>query len=93
MKYLTVFKEDASKAGVEVNIKNIEWNSFIKLLDERNFEAVRPPGEEEVLIGILSRFGIRTPSRERVLTLLVTPTLKSTSLSILLENYLIRKRE
>ncbi len=41
MKYLTVFKEDASKAGVEVNIKNIEWNSFIKLLDERNFEAVR----------------------------------------------------
>jgi ABC-type transport system substrate-binding protein len=41
MKYLTVYKEDASKAGVEVNIKNIEWNSFIKLLDERNFEAVR----------------------------------------------------
>ena len=41
MKYLTVFKEDASKAGVEINIKNVEWNSFIKLLDERNFEAVR----------------------------------------------------
>jgi ABC-type transport system substrate-binding protein len=41
MKYLTVFKEDASKAGVEINIKNVEWNSFIKLIDERNFDSVR----------------------------------------------------
>jgi peptide/nickel transport system substrate-binding protein/microcin C transport system substrate-binding protein len=41
IKYLTVYKEDASKVGVEVNIKNVEWNSFIKLLDEKNFEAVR----------------------------------------------------
>jgi peptide/nickel transport system substrate-binding protein/microcin C transport system substrate-binding protein len=41
MKYLTIFKEDASKVGVELNLKNIEWNSFVKLLDERNFEAVR----------------------------------------------------
>lgn len=41
MKYLTIFKEDASKSGVEINIKNVEWNSFIKLLDERNFDAVR----------------------------------------------------
>lgn len=41
MKYLTVFKEDASKAGVEVNLKNVEWNSFIKLIEERNFDAVR----------------------------------------------------
>lgn len=41
MKYLTIFKEDASKVGVEIGIKNIEWNSFIKLLDERKFEAVR----------------------------------------------------
>ncbi|HXH29924.1 MAG TPA: ABC transporter substrate-binding protein [Bacteriovoracaceae bacterium] len=41
MKYLTVFKEDASKVGVDINIKNIEWNSFVKLLDEKNFEAVR----------------------------------------------------
>jgi ABC-type transport system substrate-binding protein len=41
MRYLTVFKEDASKAGVEINIKNVEWNSFIKLLDERKFDAVR----------------------------------------------------
>lgn len=41
MKYLTVFKEDAKKAGVEINIKLIEWNSFIKLLDERKFDACR----------------------------------------------------
>lgn len=41
MKYHTVFKEDASKVGVDINIKNIEWNSFVKLLDEKNFEAVR----------------------------------------------------
>jgi ABC-type transport system substrate-binding protein len=41
MKVLTIYKEDARKVGVDINIKNIEWNSFIKLLDERNFEAVR----------------------------------------------------
>lgn len=41
MKYHTVFKEDASKVGVDIKIKNIEWNSFVKLLDEKNFEAVR----------------------------------------------------
>lgn len=41
VKYLTVFKEDAKKAGVDVNVKIVEWNTFIKLLDERNFEAVR----------------------------------------------------
>ena len=41
MKYHTVFKEDASKVGVDINVKNIEWNSFVKLLDEKNFEAVR----------------------------------------------------
>lgn len=41
MKYLTVFKEDAKKAGVEINIKLIEWNSFVKLLEERKFDACR----------------------------------------------------
>jgi peptide/nickel transport system substrate-binding protein/microcin C transport system substrate-binding protein len=41
VKYLTVFKEDAKKAGVEINIKQMEWSSFIKLLDERKFDAVR----------------------------------------------------
>lgn len=41
VKYLTMFKEDAKKAGIDVKIKFIEWNSFIKALDERNFDAVR----------------------------------------------------
>lgn len=41
MKYLTIYKEDASQVGVEINIKNIEWNSFVKLLDEKKFDAVR----------------------------------------------------
>jgi peptide/nickel transport system substrate-binding protein/microcin C transport system substrate-binding protein len=41
IKYLTTFQENAKQAGVEVNIKGIEWNAFIKLLDERKFEAVR----------------------------------------------------
>ena len=40
-KYLTVFQQDAKQAGVQVNIKVVEWNTFIKLLDERKFEAVR----------------------------------------------------
>ncbi|MBT3235998.1 MAG: peptide ABC transporter substrate-binding protein [Bdellovibrionales bacterium] len=41
IKYLTIFKEDAQKMGIEVKIKFVEWNTFIKLLDERKFEAVR----------------------------------------------------
>lgn len=41
MKYLTVYKEDAKQVGVDLQIKNIEWNSFVKLLDEKNFDAVR----------------------------------------------------
>ena len=40
-KYLTIFKEDASKVGVNVSIKTVEWSSFLKLLHERKFEAVR----------------------------------------------------
>jgi peptide/nickel transport system substrate-binding protein/microcin C transport system substrate-binding protein len=41
IKYLTTFQQDAKKAGVKVEIKGIEWNAFIKLLDERKFDAVR----------------------------------------------------
>ncbi len=38
-KYLTLFKEDAKKAGVNIEIKFVEWNAFLKLIDERKFEA------------------------------------------------------
>lgn len=41
VKFLTTFQEDAKKVGVDIQIKTIEWNAFIKLLDERKFEAVR----------------------------------------------------
>lgn len=39
-KYLTIFQEDAKKVGVHVEIKIIDWNTFVKLLNERNFESV-----------------------------------------------------
>lgn len=40
MKYYTVFKEDAKKIGVDVQLKLLEWNALVKLLDEKNFDAV-----------------------------------------------------
>ncbi len=40
MKYLTMYKEDASKVGVSMEVKYVEWNTFIKLLDEHKFDAV-----------------------------------------------------
>ena len=41
VKYLTIYKEDAKKAGVDINIQFVEWSTFIKKLDERSFQAVR----------------------------------------------------
>ena len=41
MKYLSVFKEDAKKVGVNIEIKQIEWNSFVQLMDEKKFDAIR----------------------------------------------------
>lgn len=37
-KYWTMFKEDAKKAGVEITLKFMEWNSFIKSVDDRTME-------------------------------------------------------
>jgi microcin C transport system substrate-binding protein len=39
-KYMTMYKEDLKKAGIEMEIKFMEWNSFIKLVDEGNFDGV-----------------------------------------------------
>lgn len=39
-KWLTIYKEDAAAAGVNVNIQLVEWNSFLKNLDEGKFDAV-----------------------------------------------------
>lgn len=38
-KYWTMYKEDLKKAGINMELKYLEWNSFIKLIDEGNFEA------------------------------------------------------
>lgn len=37
-KYWTMFKEDAKKAGVELNLKLMEWNSFVKTIEDNNME-------------------------------------------------------
>lgn len=39
-KYFTLYKEDLKKAGIEMNITLIEWNTFSRLLEEQKFEAV-----------------------------------------------------
>ncbi len=39
-KYLTVYKEDLRKAGVNCELKRVDWTTFTKLLDDRKFEAV-----------------------------------------------------
>lgn len=38
-KYWTLYREDLKKAGIEMELKYMEWNSFLKLLDEGNFDA------------------------------------------------------
>lgn len=38
-KYLTVMKEDMAKVGITLNIKLIEWNTFMKAIDDRHFDA------------------------------------------------------
>jgi ABC-type transport system substrate-binding protein len=37
-KYWTMFKQDAQKAGVEIILKYMEWNSFIKTIEDSNME-------------------------------------------------------
>ena len=39
-KYYTIYKEDLGKAGINMKLQVLEWNSFLKLLDEKKFEAV-----------------------------------------------------
>ncbi|MBC7420817.1 MAG: peptide ABC transporter substrate-binding protein [Bdellovibrio sp.] len=39
-KYWTIFKEDAKKAGIEIELKLLEWNSFVKSIDDRNFDMM-----------------------------------------------------
>jgi peptide/nickel transport system substrate-binding protein/microcin C transport system substrate-binding protein len=39
-KYWTLYQQDLRKAGVQMDIKLLEWNAFVKFLDEGNFDAV-----------------------------------------------------
>ncbi len=39
-KYWTMYREDLKKAGINMELKYLEWNSFLKLVDEGNFDAV-----------------------------------------------------
>ena len=39
-KYAVVFKEDLKKAGIEMELKLLDWTTFVKNLDEGNFDAV-----------------------------------------------------
>lgn len=39
-KWFTVYKEDLKKAGIELELKLMEWNSFLKILDEGTFDTL-----------------------------------------------------
>lgn len=39
-KYWTMYKEDLKRAGIDMEIKYLEWNSFLKNLDDGGFDAV-----------------------------------------------------
>lgn len=39
-KYLVLYQGDLAKVGVKMNIKLLEWNTFITKLDESQFDAV-----------------------------------------------------
>ena len=37
-KQWTIIKEDCKKAGIDIDLKFLEWNSFLKAIDERNMQ-------------------------------------------------------
>jgi microcin C transport system substrate-binding protein len=39
-KYMTVYKEDLKKVGIDMEIKLLEWNSLLKIIDEGSFDAL-----------------------------------------------------
>ncbi len=39
-KYLTIYKEDLKKAGIELHLKRIDWPSFLSLVRDKKFEAM-----------------------------------------------------
>lgn len=39
-KYLTLYQEDLKQAGIQLKLKVLDWTSFLRLLDDKNFDAV-----------------------------------------------------
>lgn len=39
-KYWKIFKQDLKQVGVDLQLKHLNWNAFVPLLNERKFEAV-----------------------------------------------------
>ncbi len=39
-KYMTMYKEDLKKAGINMEIKNVEFNSLLKAVDEKKFDSL-----------------------------------------------------
>jgi peptide/nickel transport system substrate-binding protein/microcin C transport system substrate-binding protein len=39
-KYLVLYQDDLAKAGIRMELKLLEWNTFITKLDEAQFDAV-----------------------------------------------------
>ena len=39
-KYWTFYQEDLKKAGIKMELQHLEWNAFIKVLDQGTFDAV-----------------------------------------------------
>ncbi|MDE0092155.1 MAG: ABC transporter substrate-binding protein [Oligoflexia bacterium] len=39
-KYLTLYQEDLKQAGIKLKLKFLDWTSFLRLLDDKNFDSV-----------------------------------------------------
>ena len=57
-KYLVLYQDDLAKAGIRMEIKLLEWNTFITKLDEAQFDAV--------VLGWSGARWISTPSRSGI---------------------------
>jgi len=39
-KFLTLYQQDLKKAGIKLDLKMLDWTSFLRLLDDDNFDAI-----------------------------------------------------
>ena len=39
-KYITIYQEDLKKSGIEMNLRYMDWSAFVKVLQEKKFEAI-----------------------------------------------------